>query len=820
MMRLPVKNVIILALAVLLVELLIMAILHQISMPSGFKVLVDSFVLVLLLSPVIYFLVYKPLKAQASRLGEEEAKYRELVENTEDLITQVNKEGLFTFVNQASTKILGVSPEECIGLSAFSFLHPDDRDRTKNWFEDCIADQKRRATIENRQVNKRTGKSHTVLWSTSFVYDDSGDLAGVGSIARDLTPIRDAEQKFQNLFEKMLDGFALHEIICDDDGTPVDYRFLEINPAFETQTGMRAEDLIGKTVLEVLPGIEKHWIDTYGRVALTGEALSFENYDKVLNKHFKVSAFCPAENQFACIFQDVTSSKKMEQNLIEEKNKMEAVIAALDDGITVQDSDFKIIYQNEIQKERQGEHEGEYCYKAYQGRTTVCDGCCVVKCFDDGQVHKRETSSLTAEGEKIFMEVSASPVKNSEGKIIGAVEAVRDITKRKLLEEQLRQSHKMEAVGTLAGGIAHDFNNLLTIILGYTKLIRKHTAHKSDTASSLDAISDAGNRAVEMVRQILTFSRQTELETGPVQIHLIVKEALKLLSSTLPSTIVVDQDIDPESGFVDSDSGQINQLIMNLCTNAYHAMRATGGIMTVTLRPVLVDPDNEILTEILDFEPGPYVKLVVKDTGLGIDKTIIDKIFEPYFSTKEIGDGTGLGLAVVHGIVTNHGGYLRVSSEPGKGTGFQIYLPRITEEILPEAEGISANKPDDQLEGGERILVVDDEELLAVLQKRLLESLGYKVEAIVDSNKALQTFKERPTDFDLIVTDMTMPRMTGTELSAEISKIRPDIPIILCTGYSELIDQKKASDFGINQFFTKPVGMDELAKAIREELDK
>jgi CheY-like chemotaxis protein/anti-sigma regulatory factor (Ser/Thr protein kinase) len=259
---------------------------------------------------------------------------------------------------------------------------------------------------------------------------------------------------------------------------------------------------------------------------------------------------------------------------------------------------------------------------------------------------------------------------------------------------------------------------------------------------------------------------------------------------------------------------------MNLCTNAYHAMRATGGIMTVTLRPVLVDPDNEILTEILDFEPGPYVKLVVKDTGLGIDKTIIDKIFEPYFSTKEIGDGTGLGLAVVHGIVTNHGGYLRVSSEPGKGTGFQIYLPRITEEILPEAEGISANKPDDQLEGGERILVVDDEELLAVLQKRLLESLGYKVEAIVDSNKALQTFKERPTDFDLIVTDMTMPRMTGTELSAEISKIRPDIPIILCTGYSELIDQKKASDFGINQFFTKPVGMDELAKAIREELDK
>jgi PAS domain S-box-containing protein len=440
--------------------------------------------------------------------------------------------------------------------------------------------------------------------------------------------------------------------------------------------------------------------------------------------------------------------------------------------------------------------------------------------LSSGEVWKGHLINRKKDGSLFEEEATISPIFDNNGEISNYVAVKRDVTEVLDIEKKLQQSQKMEAIGTLAGGIAHDFNNLLTIILGYTDMVREEAGPESAISPLLDAVTQAGTRAVEMVQQILTFSRQIDDERGPLQIHLLVKETLKLLRSTLPSTIEVKQDIDPECGFVESEAGKINQLVMNLCTNAYHAMRKSGGVLTVTLHPIRVDFDDEILNEIFDFIPGDYVELVVKDTGLGIDRTIIDKIFDPYFSTKELGDGTGLGLAVVHGVVKSHGGHIRVVSEPGEGTEFHVYLPQMTENDLLEAEERPAEEFSGPLRGNERILVVDDENMLATLEKMLLESLGYVVEAFFDSKEALRAFKERPDDFDLIVTDMTMPGMTGEELSEEIYKIRPDIPIILCTGFSELIDQEKAKQLGINKFLTKPVSKEELAKAIRESLDK
>ena len=527
----------------------------------------------------------------------------------------------------------------------------------------------------------------------------------------------------------------------------------------------------------------------------------------------------PLEEMSVISMNDITDRKIIEEALIAEKNKLEAVISSLGDGLTVQDRSFRIIYQNEIQKERQGDHEGEYCYKAYQGRDTICDGCSVAQCFADGQLHKRETSSVSTDGKDIFMEVSASPVKDSKGNIIGAVETVRDITPRKLLEKQLKHSQKMEAIGTLAGGIAHDFNNLLTIIMGYTNLIKDDVGPDSPTSSSVDAVIEAGSRAVEMVEQILTFSRQTEHKIGPVQIDHVVKETLKLLCSSLPSTIEVKQEIDSESGFIESDAGKINQIVMNLCTNAYHAMQKSGGILTVSLQPIQVNYDDEIQRELFDFIPGAYVELTVIDNGPGIEKANLERIFDPYFSTKGKGEGTGLGLSVVHGIVKGHDGHISVTSEPGVGTKFQVYLPQMTEKALLKAKENIEEAAVVPLKGSERIMVVDDENRLATLVKMILEAQGYGAEAFFDSNEALQAFKKMPADFDLIITDMTMPGMNGLELSEEICKIRPDIPIILCTGFSELVDQEETMQSGIRKLLTKPVGKEELAKAIRGILD-
>ena len=518
--------------------------------------------------------------------------------------------------------------------------------------------------------------------------------------------------------------------------------------------------------------------------------------------------------------QDITEQKYAEETRI----RLETAIDQTADSIVITDPDGNIQYVNPSFERITG-----YSSEAVLGRNprVLKSGRHDTAFYRDmwatlasGRAWKGNLINKKKNGDLYDEEATISPVFDNSGTIINYVAVKRDVTEVINIEKKLQKSQKMEAIGTLAGGIAHDFNNLLTIILGYTNMVKEEVAPESSISTTLDAVIQAGTRAVEMVQQILTFSRQTEHDRGPLQIHLVAKETVKLLSSLLPSTIEVKQDIDPECGFVESDAGQINQLVMNLATNAYQAMQKTGGVLTIILRPMQVDFNDEIMNEIIDFLPGAYIELVVKDTGPGMDKTIIDKIFDPYFSTKAPGEGTGLGLAVVHGIVKSHGGHISVFSELDEGTEFHVYLPQMTEEALLDEEETSLEEFEGPQEGNERILVVDDENMLATLEKMLLESLGYIVDVFFDSTEALQAFKKRPADFDLVLTDMTMPGMTGEELSEEIYKIRPDIPVILCTGFSDLIDQEKARQIGINKFLTKPVGKEELAKAIREILDK
>jgi len=397
-----------------------------------------------------------------------------------------------------------------------------------------------------------------------------------------------------------------------------------------------------------------------------------------------------------------------------------------------------------------------------------------------------------------------------------------DITKRKKaekekmeLELQLSQKQKIEAVGTLAGGIAHDFNNILGAMQGYLELSLDDLSEDSIVRDHLEQIVSCVNRATKLVKQILTFSRkdQEEQEKEPVQISSIVKEVLGMLRSSLPATIKLSRKIKADKSMVMADPTQIHQVLVNLCTNASHAMRENGGQLEVSLEEIDLESETRIGDEYL--QPGCYVKVSVSDTGYGIEKEALERIFEPFFTTKKVNEGTGLGLSVVHGIIKSHHGAIAVSSTPGEGTTFDIFLPRIESGETQESESSEPTTKEKEL-----ILLVDDEEMIVNSTKQIIERLGFDVIAKTSSTDALEEFQEEPEKFDLVITDHVMPNLTGTQLSEKLLSIRPNIPIILCSVFPEDVCPEELKKIGIKEFIAKPISMQKINKTIRNVLDK
>ncbi len=381
------------------------------------------------------------------------------------------------------------------------------------------------------------------------------------------------------------------------------------------------------------------------------------------------------------------------------------------------------------------------------------------------------------------------------------------------LESELRQIHKMEAIGTLAGGIAHDFNNILGIIMGNCELAMDDIPEWNPARLNLKEIKTASIRARDIVRQLLSFTRKSEDEKQPVQIHTLVKETIALLRATIPTTIEIRTDIPNDLGAIQADASQIHQVIINLCTNAAHAMETDGGILEIGLSAVL--QDAAVKAPFKELKPGPYIQLTISDNGEGIDPEIIDRIFDPYFTTKAFGKGTGMGLSIVHGIITNHDGSISVYSEPGKGTTFKVLLPAAKGAPHPEAPKMEAMPG-----GDETILFVDDEESNLKIGQNILERLGYRVDTQSDATEALNSVRANVDRYDLIITDMTMPKLTGADLARQVLEIRPDMPIILCTGFSHAIDEARANMIGIRQYVEKPLDRYKLAAAVRRVLDE
>jgi len=587
--------------------------------------------------------------------------------------------------------------------------------------------------------------------------------------------------------------------------------------------GYEPEELIGKTPFELMPEDSENRKGAYLKKVVSEKKPIVDLEHWTLTKEgdsiYLLTNGVPILNEkgelggYRGVDKDITEHKQAE----EERVRLATAIEQAAESVVITDRDGTIQYVNPAFESitgygrqeavgqnprtlKSGKHRNEFYADLWN---TIANG----KVWRGHFINKNKNGSLYEE------EATISPIKNTSGEIINYVAVKRDVTEEIKLEDKLRQAQKMEAIGTLAGGIAHDFNNILSAIIGYTELAEYEIPEGSKTLEKLKEVLKAGRRAKELVKQILAFSRQGDQERKPLQVSHIVKEALKLLRASLPTTIEIRRNIEPDTGIIEADPTQIHQVLMNLCTNAAHAMNNKGGVLEVGIRNVEVENEH-IGLKYPNVPPGHYVLLTIRDTGHGMSAGVVERIFDPYFTTKEKGEGTGLGLAVVHGIVKSYGGVITVYSEIGKGSTFNIYLPAIEKKVEEEKETGKVIPT-----GHQRILFVDDEPALVDIGRKMLEHLGHEVVVRTSSLEALEAFRNNPERFDLVISDKTMPQMTGFDLAREIKQIRPDIPIIICTGFSDTTDSDKAKAMGIIGLVMKPIIMREMAEIIKRVSD-
>jgi len=762
------------------------------------------------------------IKEAERALIESETALRTLVDGLPDIVLRFDRNGRHLFASENIFAVTDIKAEQFIGRTHRELGFSEEQSQ---FWENSLR-QVFDSGISSETEFSFESRKGTIIYNWRLIpeKDENGKTVSVLSISRDITKNRRTEQNYKILFNEMLDGFALHEIICDDNGIPVNYRFLNINPAFERMTGLIAAEIVGKTVLEALPGIEASWIETYGKVALTGQPMYFENYSADLNKYFEVVAFRPAPGQFACIFSDVSERKQAEISLKESEEKYSRLINGSPYITHIFDTKRGALFWSKQIESIMGYrledlHNDPFLWFnnfIQEDRQKVSS---ILNQLKPGEETEFEFRAIDIYGnlhwfhDKIF-----NVMKSTDSIIIEGI--AHDITLRKnaedknrKLEEQLRKSQKLETIGTLAGGVAHDFNNILTPILGYAQLALMNLDDKTALKEFIDIMINSAYRAKDLVKQILTFARQIDEEKKELDLASLLKEAIKFLRPSIPSTIEIKQNITRELVIILADPSQIHQVIMNICTNAFQAMENRVGTLSIDLAVCLISDDERIIYH--DLAAGKYARLSIKDTGSGMDKTTLEKIFEPFFTTKEVGKGTGLGLSVVHGIVKAHQGDIHVYSDPGVGTKFDVYLPALE---IAAKDYDRTEKP--LLGGNERIIIVDDEPSITSMTSTILTKKGYRITAFNESEIALLYIKDNYINIDLVITDLTMPKMTGVDLIEAIRIAGIDLPVILMTGYNREISPEDKTLYGINNVINKPVSISELTVEIRKIFDQ
>ncbi|MCP4022152.1 MAG: PAS domain S-box protein [Desulfobacteraceae bacterium] len=746
--------------------------------------------------------------------------FKRATENSNDAISMSTGDGFHWYQNKAFDELFGeigndppatLYADEKVGRQVFKSIMNGD-----SWTGEVLMNGK----------NKELLNIHLRAYS---IQNDKGRVIGLVGVHTDITSqrraeeaIRESEKKYRTLIETTDTGF----VFVNNKG-----QVLDANQTYINMTGhKRLDEIIGRNVLEWTADhdIERNKLEVQKCIESGSvQNLEMDYIDKNKNiTPIEILAKTIQTHEGVTIItlcRDISERKKAENDLLLAYKKLEEsrenysnLVKQAKDGIVVIQKELVQFVNPALTQmlgydadQLKGQNFLDYVLPDY--RQMVIDR--YIKSIKprDNIPGLFELKLICKSGKTMDVELSVAgfQYQNEPATMV----FIKDITNRKRIEVQLRNGQKMEAVGTATGGIAHDFNNILGIIIGNTELAMEDLPEWSPVHMNLDEIKTASLRARDVVKQLLSFSRQSDHTHKLIQIHPIIKESVKLLRSTIPSSIKIRLDLSEESGTVNADPTQIHQILINLCNNAAHAMEEEGGILSISLSETDVDEKNISYYE--EIKPGRYVRLTVKDTGKGIEQPMLAKIFDPYFTTKEIGKGSGMGLAVVHGIVNNHQGTIMVESQLEKGTVFTVLLPMVKGE--PEGEKALIN---DLPIGKEHILFVDDEESLITMGTQIMEKLGYSVTAKTDPQEALALFKLDPTMFDLVITDMTMPGISGDQLIQKILELRPNTPIILCTGFSKKINQKKASQIGVRKFIEKPLVKQELARAIRQALDE
>ena len=777
---------------------------------------------IVLSSGVAFFIILRTRSIEGA-LAEEKEKLLVTLNSIGDGVIATDNNGEVILMNRVAEGLTGWSKNEATGKSlrkVFNIINEQTREPCENLVEKVLAANGIVGLANHTVLISKDGTEREITDSGAPIRNRFEQIIGMVLVFRDQTEERryknkiiESEKKYRLLSDNTLDVIWIMNL---------DLVFTYINPAIRNLTGYSPEEWVGSRLPEHcdeenFAKIAQVVADEMAKgpkspgVIVEAEILKKNGEPVFVEIHGKViydDNDQPASLQG--ISRDITARKRSEEVLRESEEQLKTILDYLLTGVVIIDANtHTIVSANIAALQMIGASEeqvfGSVCHKY------ICPAekkKCPITDFGQ-KLDNSEKILLKVDGTKvpILKSVNRIVIKGKEF----LLETFIDITERKKLESQLLQAQKMEAIGNLAGGIAHDFNNILTSVIGFTELSLDVVEKGTHLEDNLQEVYTAGKRAKDLVRQILAFARQPEEELKPIQVDMIAAEALKFIRSSIPTTIEIKQNIESDA-LIMGNATQVHQILMNLFTNAAHAMEDKGGILEFSLKDVVMD--RGVKREALDLKPGNYIEIQVSDTGAGIAPEIIGSIFDPYFTTKGPGEGTGMGLAMVHGIVKSYGGKISVDSKPGQGALFRIYLPvtRKRQEHHPyQAETIPA--------GTERILFVDDEAPIAKMGGQTLEGIGYTVSIRTSSIEALELFRSKPNDFDLVITDMTMPNMSGDKLAVELMKIRPDIPVIICTGFSKKISDDSIATIGIRAFAYKPIVKADLAKTVRKVLD-